>query len=101
MLKFMSRIKSTLLARSWRKAEWKVRDVQLIRDPQSGRSKGIAYIEFYLPESVFKVRAAPAPQAAQAAVAAGLSRPDCGRSQLQDTGSLSFVLGRTMFIYNV
>ena len=34
----------------------KVRDVQLIRDPQSGRSKGIAYIEFYLPESVFKVR---------------------------------------------
>merc|ERR1719409_350370 len=30
----------------------KVRDVQVIRDPNSGKSKGIAFVEFYLPESV-------------------------------------------------
>ena len=35
----------------------KIRDVQIIRDPVSGRSKGIAYIEFYLPEGVFKALA--------------------------------------------
>jgi len=35
----------------------KVRDVQIIRDPRSGKSKGISYVEFYLPESVYKALA--------------------------------------------
>ena len=30
----------------------KVRDVRIIRDQRSGRSKGVAYVEFYAPESV-------------------------------------------------
>ena len=30
----------------------KVRDVQIVRDPRSGRSKGVGYVEFYSPESV-------------------------------------------------
>ena len=34
-----------------------VRYVQIIRDPRSGKSKGLAYIEFYQPESVFKALA--------------------------------------------
>ncbi|BAM40923.1 RNA splicing factor [Theileria orientalis strain Shintoku] len=32
----------------------KVRDIQLVRDSRSGRSKGIAYVEFYTQESVIK-----------------------------------------------
>jgi len=35
----------------------KVRDVQLIRDARTGRSKGLAYIEFYLQESTLKALA--------------------------------------------
>ena len=30
----------------------KVRDVQIVRDQRSGRSKGVGYVEFYSPESV-------------------------------------------------
>lgn len=30
----------------------KIRDVRLIRDQRSGKSKGIAYVEFYTSESV-------------------------------------------------
>jgi RNA-binding protein 39 len=30
----------------------KVRDVRVVRDPRSGRSKGVAYVEFYMPQSV-------------------------------------------------
>lgn len=30
----------------------KVRDVRIIRDPRSKKSKGVAYVEFYTPESV-------------------------------------------------
>ena len=32
----------------------KIRDIRLIRDPRSFRSKGIAYIEFYYPDSVIQ-----------------------------------------------
>ncbi|UKJ88677.1 RNA splicing factor [Theileria orientalis] len=32
----------------------KVRDIQMVRDSRSGRSKGIAYVEFYTQESVIK-----------------------------------------------
>ncbi len=32
----------------------KVRDVHVIRDQRTGKSKGVAYIEFYLQESVIK-----------------------------------------------
>jgi len=35
----------------------KVRDVQIIRDARTGRSKGLAYIEFYLQESTLKALA--------------------------------------------
>lgn len=35
----------------------KVRDVQIIRDARTGRSKGVAYIEFYLQESTLKALA--------------------------------------------
>jgi RNA recognition motif-containing protein len=31
-----------------------VRDVRIIRDQRSGRSKGVAYVEFYAPESVLR-----------------------------------------------
>jgi len=30
----------------------KVRDVQIVRDQRSGKSKGVGYVEFYSPESV-------------------------------------------------
>jgi RNA-binding protein 39 len=30
----------------------KVRDVRIVRDPRSGRSKGVAYVEFYTSDSV-------------------------------------------------
>ena len=32
----------------------KIRDIQIIRDPKNGRSKGVAYCEFYSQDSVFK-----------------------------------------------
>merc|ERR1719411_2200814 len=35
----------------------KVRDVQIIRDARTGRSKGLAYIEFYLREATLKALA--------------------------------------------
>jgi len=35
----------------------KVRDVQIIRDARTGRSKGLAYIEFYLQEATLKALA--------------------------------------------
>mmetsp|Transcript_82214 Transcript_82214/g.172109 ORF Transcript_82214/g.172109 Transcript_82214/m.172109 type:complete len:452 (-) Transcript_82214:56-1411(-) len=35
----------------------KVRDVQIIRDARTGRSKGVAYIEFYLQEATLKALA--------------------------------------------
>lgn len=35
----------------------KIRDVRLIRDQRSGKSKGIAYVEFYTPESVLMAMA--------------------------------------------
>jgi len=35
----------------------KVRDVQIIRDARTGRSKGLAYVEFYLQESTLKALA--------------------------------------------
>lgn len=35
----------------------KIRDVRLIRDQRSGKSKGISYVEFYTPESVFMAMA--------------------------------------------
>ncbi|EDO07719.1 splicing factor CC1-like family protein [Babesia bovis T2Bo] len=35
----------------------KVRDVQCVRDARSGRSKGVAYVEFYTQESVIKALA--------------------------------------------
>merc|ERR1719411_2084980 len=35
----------------------KIRDVQIIRDARTGRSKGLAYIEFYLQESTLKALA--------------------------------------------
>jgi RNA recognition motif-containing protein len=33
----------------------KIRDIRIIKDPRTNRSKGIAYVEFYYQESVFKV----------------------------------------------
>lgn len=38
-------------------AAGKVRDVQVIRDSRTNRSKGVAYVEFYLTESVLKALA--------------------------------------------
>merc|ERR1719409_2637468 len=35
----------------------KVRDVQIIRDARTGRSKGLAYVEFYLQEATLKALA--------------------------------------------
>lgn len=35
----------------------KVRDVQIIRDARTGRSKGVAYVEFYLQEATLKALA--------------------------------------------
>jgi RNA-binding protein 39 len=35
----------------------KVRDIRLIKDSRSGKSKGIAYVEFYTPESVLMAMA--------------------------------------------
>eukprot|EP00916_Digyalum_oweni_P027210 GHVL01044615.1.p1 GENE.GHVL01044615.1~~GHVL01044615.1.p1 ORF type:complete len:380 (+),score=87.15 GHVL01044615.1:608-1747(+) len=35
-------------------AAGKVRDIQVVRDQRSGRSKGVAYVEFYTQESVLK-----------------------------------------------
>ncbi len=32
----------------------KIRDIRIIRDAKSGRSKGVAYVEFYTSESVEK-----------------------------------------------
>jgi len=32
----------------------KIRDIKVVRDPKTGRSKGIAYVEFYSPDSVLK-----------------------------------------------
>ena len=32
----------------------KVRDIRIIKDPRSLRSKGVAYVEFYMSESVQK-----------------------------------------------
>lgn len=30
----------------------KIRDIRIIRDPKSFKSKGIAYVEFYYPDAV-------------------------------------------------
>ena len=32
----------------------KVRDLYVVRDPKTGKSRGVAYVEFYLPESIMK-----------------------------------------------
>jgi len=32
----------------------KVRDVRVIRDPKTFKSKGVAYVEFYTPDSILK-----------------------------------------------
>jgi len=34
----------------------KINDIRIIRDARSQKSKGIAYVEFYLQESILKVK---------------------------------------------
>ena len=35
----------------------KVRDVQIIREPKTGKSRGVAYVEFFLPDALLKAMA--------------------------------------------
>jgi RNA-binding protein 23/39 len=35
----------------------KVRDIQVIRDGRTGKNKGVAYVEFFMPDSILKAMA--------------------------------------------
>jgi len=72
----------------------KVRDVQIIRDARTGRSKGLAYIEFYLQESTLKALALSGQPIKQQAVRVQPSQAEKNRAAQAAKASISFTAPR-------
>mmetsp|Transcript_59659 Transcript_59659/g.141956 ORF Transcript_59659/g.141956 Transcript_59659/m.141956 type:complete len:459 (-) Transcript_59659:141-1517(-) len=72
----------------------KVRDVQIIRDARTGRSKGLAYVEFYLQESTLKALALSGQSIKGQAIRIQPSQAEKNRAAQSAKAAISFTAPR-------